>query len=128
MPRRTPPAIPDPAVEGDEVAILLDRLRKELVDLHAATVDLQLCLGPTLAAAAGDGAVLRAGQTLDLLTQSLDGLATFAGAASRHVSSSGRLDAAAAAATVTLDALSSRLAGRAPSRSPRCRPGDLDLF
>lgn len=124
-------ARPTPGADAAPVGDVLRAVGRELADLGRQATELQTLLG---ALGPGDGrepAVLCRLQTLDALTQSLNGVSEFLDALAPTLPPRWTCDAARAAGTLTLSDLARRLGGGpAPASGllPAGEAGELELF
>jgi hypothetical protein len=100
------------AGEGLAIPALLRQLARELDALQRMAAEMECAVDGMIERHAGtlDAASMRNLQLLDILGQSLQALATFAGNAAALASPAWRLDGGAAAADLTLASLAQRLA------------------
>jgi hypothetical protein len=117
------------ANDSDDVpmADLIDRMAAEFLDLSSVAESLQ---GLPQRFDHLDSGEIELLQGMDLLSQRLQGLASFAQALATLVPRDWQLDVAPAAAVITLSDLQNRLAGscRLPGIPPRAHDDELDLF
>lgn len=90
---------------------LFAAISDELRALNDLALSVQSVLGAALAQRSGDAAVHRAAQSLDLITQRIDGLGLFLATLVTDVPGGWRLDCRGAAERVTLADLAGRLMG-----------------
>jgi hypothetical protein len=117
-----PQPIHDADAQGAPLADVLEVCARELQALTEQCERLQALISPVLRRVE-DGEEI---QAMDLLTQSLNGVAQYLAALSQGVAPGWRVDAAQAASGVTIHDLACRLQGVAAA--PPVPSGDFDFF